>query len=240
MTITLGDIHCSPIWEDIVQKHSDARFIFIGDYCDAFEDWKYGPYNLERIIEFKINNPETILLLGNHDIQYMFTYEENGCSGFKRELYHTYYKLFNDHKELFQVAHQEDDTVWTHAGIHTGWYNQRFIPQWKKEMEEFELPERLADQLNMAFESRNRMTCLFDVGYLRGGVHDVGGIFWLDKRYSQAKPLKGYHQIVGHTHIDKMIKFDHGDDTSIRFVDCLPHDYYCDKPITYEDDSKID
>ena len=77
----------------------------------------------------------------------------------------------------------------------------------------------LAEQLNEAFQMK--VDCLFDVGRSRGGHHDVGGPFWMDRSEGYRNPLKGYHQIAGHTRSPQIKAYNISDSTSITFVDVL-------------------
>jgi len=144
-----------------------------------------------------------------------------GCSGFRPDMYPTLNKVFNDNKELFQAAYQIDfkdqKYLWTHAGVHTGWYYYRFSPRFKDNLELKKLS--LAEQLNYQFEARNYT--LFDIDHYRGGYQSVGGIFWCDKRLSEDKPLRFYHQIVGHTRTSVIEKTELDTYTSITFIDCV-------------------
>ena len=62
-----------------------------------------GPSNLLQILHFKKKYPENIiLLLGNHDTQYI-----NGksiCSGYNSALYSTYSYIFLSNLDLFSIA----------------------------------------------------------------------------------------------------------------------------------------
>jgi len=220
--ITVGDIHGKSIWKEIKPEKYD-KIIFIGDYVDAF---KYSDgeilYNLNNIIRFKEENSnKVVLLLGNHDIQYMFSYNKYGCSGYRHEMYPTLHILFNEKKNLFlpyyYLKSKSGQYLWTHAGIHEGWYTQYYLPQYLKKYELQDWP--IEETLLEAFYKEERT--LFQVGHLRGGFEDVGGIFWADMRLTSKDPLKNYHQIVGHTRTDEIKSFKKDETTSITFVDCL-------------------
>jgi len=218
--ISVGDIHGKDYWKIIDLKKYD-KIIFVGDYVDAFDigniDMKQ---NLLDIIQLKKDYiDKVVLLIGNHDIQYSLGYPEYGCSGYRPEMAFDFGDIFRQNKDLFQMAFQIDDYLWTHAGVHTGWYKFRLNKILK---EEEILHLTLSEQLNYLFERRYEV--LFDVGHLRGGYHSVGGPFWLDKRNGHKKPLEGYHQIVGHTRLDDIQTFNINNDTSITFIDVLDKD----------------
>ena len=56
---------------------------------------------------------------------------------------------------------------------------------------------------------------------LESGILPEG--FWIDKRMSSLKPIKGYHQIVGHSKVNDIQRYDYEKDptTSITFIDVL-------------------
>ena len=74
--IVIGDIHGEGAWRDIVEKHPGCKYIFLGDYCDPYNydlSDEEVIANLCSIIEFKKQKmDDVVLLLGNHDIQYVY------------------------------------------------------------------------------------------------------------------------------------------------------------------------
>ena len=224
-TITVGDVHGSKIWQKcadlkILMKFPNLeteydKYIFIGDYTDSFtHSDKQIIDNLRKIITLKRNYPDKVILLwGNHDLQYLFSYQGgHGCSGYRTQMYTQLHDIFQSNKELFQTAFQIKNYLWTHAGVHKGWYKNRFSKIIHNSN------NTLAEQLNELLY-RNA-ECLFDVGYARGGYQTIGGPFWLDKIHLN-KPLEGYHQITGHSKV-KYIRTDKFEkDTSVTFTDCL-------------------
>ena len=233
-TISIGDIHGLDTWKEVNPKEYD-KVIFVGDYVDSFTAPNITILeNLKNILQLKQAYSDiVVLLLGNHDLQYMFEYKDFGCSGYREGMYYSLHELFNEHADLFQSAYEIDvdemKYIWTHAGVHTGWYNQRFLPTIKNTgIEEL----NLAEQLNVEYEKKN--STLFDIGHLRGGYHSVGGPFWLDKRMGSKKPIKYYHQIVGHTATEKIQQYDHDLYTSITFIDCLQGESHFYKLNIYE------
>lgn len=76
------DVHGRSFWEEALKIISDESFdkiVFIGDYFDPYDDEEelIGHSRLvetfNQIIKFKKDNPEkVVLLLGNHDIHYLY------------------------------------------------------------------------------------------------------------------------------------------------------------------------
>ena len=230
--LTIGDLHGRTNWfkfADISMVYDKPNlpldydmYIWTGDYCDSFTESNMNILdNLKKLVEFKTNYPDNvILLLGNHDLQYMYPLsirqEFYSCSGFRPEAYWDLNIFFNENKDKFQMAYQYENYIWSHAGIHIGWY-----------MTEFPYTStKIANDLNVAFN--HNLKCLFDCGMRRGGNKKQGGPFWADKIETWTKPIKGYHQIVGHTATkDIVTHFPYKrKDTSITYVDCVEYDKY--------------
>ena len=214
--LTIGDIHGRDDWKDKVNDSYD-KIIFLGDYVDSFDKSNVEIlHNLKEIIKFKSDNEESVeLLLGNHDLQYMYSYDKFGCSGYRPEASFDLKELFNENKDLFKVAHQIGDYLWTHAGVSYWWYQNELLPilvELGLDKEEY----TLADQLNLTFEQKKDVIAM--VGRSRGGWNQFGGILWADKSETEFSPLPGYKQIVGHTVI-KNIKHNSGKDWSYTYVD---------------------
>lgn len=214
--LAVGDIHGRDCWKTIDTSRYD-RIVFIGDYADSF---RIPPpqilANLGEIISLKIKFPQkVVLLLGNHDIQYRY-YPKYRCSGFNERYQEDYTRIFQTNKELFEVAFQEKEFLFTHAGISNGFASlslQEYYPAiLSKEIV-------LANLLNEIDQSPNQKM-LHAIGPIRGGNAPFGGITWADYRETSIDPLPGYHQIVGHTPM-KEIKTMHQDGASITYIDVL-------------------
>lgn len=217
-TISIGDIHGRTIWKEIDPTKYD-KIIFVGDYVDSFvySDVEIQS-NLLDLIQFKKENlDKVILLLGNHDIQYYFLGEGFGCGGFRPSMAENLRQIYLHHKDLFQVAYQYQNYLWTHAGISNGWYewNQKELDDFK---ERFDVVD-YADLFNkLLLTNQNRL--LHQVGRCRKGSYPFGGITWADRRETSTDYVSGIHQIVGHSIIDQITKY--GDDNgSIRYIDVL-------------------
>ena len=159
------------------------------------------------------------------DIQYLLGYTDHGCSGYRPKMQNTLYDVFSKNAQLFQLAYQIEDTLWTHAGVHEGWFRYRF----KRFMDGH--PElTLAEQLNLAFEEYHNP--VFDIGYRRGGYYDVGGPLWCDMAELKSSPLRGYNQIVGHTktqYIQRMNLYN----KEVTFIDVLQNKDVIDTSLFY-------
>ena len=82
--------------------------------------------NLEKIIEFKQQQPERVrLLLGNHDTHY-FIFKSSVGTRYAIDLSIEYMELFSEHAHLFDYAFQLENILFTHAGVSRGWFEEIF------------------------------------------------------------------------------------------------------------------
>lgn len=212
--VAIGDIHGRDAWHRVETSLYD-KIVFIGDYVDSRERIpdQQIVQNLKDIIAFKKVYPaEVVLLLGNHDIQYLY-YPEHKCSGFRNDLLDSIRGLFLKNEDLFQVAYQYQDYLFTHAGVSKGWYtrHQGVLNKY--------VGENLGETLNKVHQSVD-WKVLFEVGEARGGDYDHGGPIWADKSETQDQSLDSLHQVVGHSRVEDIITY--GDDTSsITYIDVL-------------------
>ncbi len=223
--LTIPDLHGKPSWKFIFDTIYD-HIIFVGDFVDSFDMSDTTIFsNLQSIIDIKKLFPEKIILLwGNHEMQYLFN-QEYQCSGYRPTMFTSLHFLLNDNRDLFQYAFQYKNYIWTHGGIHCGWWKYRFKGKDN---------ENIADQLNNAFEQKQpkiykpNIEPLFDCGWDRGGSAKVGGPLWIDRRSLWEKGIHGYHQIVGHNIVPKIMTCKSKKDGSVTFCDCLDEveDFY--------------
>jgi hypothetical protein len=236
--VTIGDVHGHNNWKNAVYKLDDDtrelgdclldftidKVIFVGDYVD---DWKLTNTeilnNLKEIIQLKKDYPDNvILLMGNHDVAYL--HHDEKITGHRAEMGTDLYQIFHENRELFQLAYQVNDVIWTHAGIHRGWWKFYALPVIEgyagTRFNEFLGDcKNVADYLNLMYNFN--YDPIFMCGKARGGTHNVGGPLWADKYETYHKPLDGYHQIVGHTRVNRVLEFDFPKNTKMTYVDCM-------------------
>jgi hypothetical protein len=215
-TIILGDIHGSTFWKTAVAENPDCRYIFLGDYLDPYRPIGQRDLlqNLLEIIQFKKDNPDNvILLLGNHDLHY-FTTDILRSTRFDFFLSEKASVIFRDNSQLFQYAFQEENCIFTHAGIVHQW----FINDFKGNIN-----LNIAEQLNNP--KPEQIDALYRCGTARGGrPGTISGIFWADES-ELFDPLQNYTQIVGHNQV-KDIYSHTNNDGRIIFCDCLWNGHY--------------
>jgi hypothetical protein len=214
-TIVIGDVHGLTCWKEIIDNNPHCRYLFLGDYLDPYEEINPRKIidNFKDIIRLKQEQQENVvLLLGNHDLHYI-TPDIAQSTRWNFYIAEEVSRLFADNKDLFQYACQEDDSIFTHAGIVHKWFTDYFKGDIRK---------NIAEQLN--HPSPEQEQHLFACGTARGGFDKYGGIFWADKR-ELYEPLQGFTQIVGHNRVPdiKDITISGG---RIIFCDCLFNKHY--------------
>jgi len=225
--------------DDYPVIHDADKIIFVGDYVDSFSiDNLTMKRNLEEIIHLKKTYPnKVILLIGNHDVQYIV--QDQICSGYRPEMKLDFGQLFRENEECFQLAffYESGDgrrTLWTHAGVTEGWFAQlktiiqsprfrfkEFFTNWES--------MRIDELLNLAWQFK--LIVLFNVDSDSGGMCNWGGPVWVRPRMLLWECLEGYDQVVGHTpQREIIIKIPHDcEDMSpdvqdkIYLIDCIEH-----------------
>lgn len=208
--LVIPDLHWLNYWEEFQDKvNKFDRIVFLGDYVDSFVfDDTTIIQNLRNIIEFKKKYPDKItLLLGNHDIQYIW--EGNNCSG-RRESYALVLGvIFKENLNLFKVFHEEWGYLFSHAGISEGWLNQNediledYFPEWYTDSYE---------QLNLLLSTHNK-NILFQVSPISWGNHNYGWPLWARPDETRRSNI-GLTQVVWHTRMD--------------YIDANTNIIYCD------------
>lgn len=219
--LTIPDLHGRTAWKDALEdpQHNSAdKIVFLGDFVDSHhlsDEWIYS--NFVEIIGFKESNPDkVILLVGNHDIQYLF-YPNYRCSGFRPSMQRELSKLFQDKISCFQVAFQVRNNLWTHAGVSNAWLNihRQLVTDYGLRNNNY------SDTFNKILFSPHR-DILHEVSVIRGGMYPYGGITWADLQETMPDPLTGMHQFVGHTPVHKPFKQELPESgSSITYLDCL-------------------
>lgn len=185
--LIIPDVHGRTFWEKATSEVSNFdKIIFLGDYLDPYPDEKISKdetlKNFKKIITFKEeNNDKIILLIGNHDAHYF--YDITKSSRYNRD----YKEEINKYQDLMQFTYQDNDYLFTHAGV---------LPNWCSKIN---LEEVNADTLNTVLKENPNY--LDYISRYRGGIDSSGSIIWADVREHFDNKLKSikYYQIFGHT-----------------------------------------
>jgi predicted phosphodiesterase len=249
--ISIGDIHGSNKWKlllfgtitptlDEIDKTINQfdKIIFIGDYVDSFDKDNTAIIdNLLEIIDLKKKYKDKVVLLwGNHDVYYYtLNYKRDNVSGIRPEIVHELNQIFRSNYNLFQFAYQYKNYIWTHAGIHKGWWIHYVLPKisGKKNsrfQSHLEGGETIADILNLMWQFEDDALFMVSPRRIKNGWGErVGSPLWADKTEIYKKPLQ-INQVLGHTK-QECIKTYTRYNNQIHFIDALNTD---DKLLTLQ------
>lgn len=216
--LVAGDVHGRDFWKEPVEMYllsSKANIIFLGDYLDPYTKYEgitpeKALENFKKIIDIKKQYPErVILLLGNHDIHYIFG-ERGGC---RMDMEHReeIMRIFLDNIDLFEVCHIDTidgkDVVFSHAGFSKEWIASHPTPFLHCE-KGMNLRQRMAlvdvDLLRRidwkGVLLGNNRSVYNDCGWYRGGMDNYSSCVWCDRRelMFDVEPVDCI-QIFGHT-----------------------------------------
>ncbi len=230
--LIVGDIHgrheaIYTAYRKFLSEKYD-RLIFLGDYADSYDRTNEDIFQcFKEIHSAKENHGErVILLIGNHDAQYLH-HPDNHCSGRRNDIQPHLTYLMNEHKNKYQIAYQVGRYLFTHAGVQQRWRDQNAaglgIIAHQAEVDDEDIMQ-LGSLLNHV-EQSGRRWILYDVGMPRGG-RDWGGPVWCDQSEIMKSPVIGLHQVVGHTpqkFMNKQTTFNGKsyNNTSVTFCDVL-------------------
>lgn len=200
--IICGDVHGAGVWKNGLKyfnENLDCKIIFLGDYLDPYTRYEgitqeEALENFKQILKFaQVNKERVILLCGNHDERYRN--EERECCRHDYLRMGEISKLFRENAKLFKYAHKEDNYLFTHAGVCSGWLKQNQLTEVINE-------DNIVDYLN------NNPDTIWQIGYSRGGRYNTwGSPLWCcwegDWPYSDCKNPFNLIQCVGHTRIGK-------------------------------------
>jgi hypothetical protein len=208
--LAIPDIHCQDVLcrvgssnglciGGMLENNLIDEVVFMGDYFDSFYDERVEKSydNMTRIIELKKKYPQRVrLLVGNHDLHYIYPDVKFRCSGFNEKLYFRLNGLLNDNIKDFDVFYRFNDLVFSHAGFQSSYVDAiesdfrldfRYIIEHYESLSVYEIPK---DVMGYKCPKRN-------------GKSPFGSFEWVDYHTIAAEYVRGenlpYNQIVGHT-----------------------------------------
>jgi hypothetical protein len=218
--LAIGDIHGEMGWKDHVGKKQYDHVVFIGDYFDSFNlSVQSQIYNFNEIVNFKQSNPDNVTLLaGNHDFHYMI--DDEMYSGFNSSIkFAMQYRLLDMVKDgTITMAHSIGKYLFSHAGI---------SEKWCENQGEFINYDDLVNSINDLFKftprrftfSENTPKNMSDRVSYYGDNNTQSPIWIRPKSLSDNMVKGGWHQIVGHTHDNKIMFHE-----NLTIIDSMPHE----------------
>ena len=215
-TLVIGDIHLRHnIVEKILDK-LDGAIIQVGDWFDNFNEKKSQTIETAVLYKKFVHRPDTITLMGNHDIQYRI-HDKNGlyCSGYEPWKYDVINDIVEE-KDWCKVKYfyHEQNYWFSHAGISNYWFGHPILGTTTQ------IIEGKIAQAEKALKARiySEVGCLYAADHYRGGNFNKGGLLWNDWR--NIEKHEGITEIVGHTPSSKIQIRKRKNSCSIN-VDCF-------------------
>lgn len=168
------------------------KIIFFGDYWDSFDvDFETQKRTFNAIINLKKRYPEKfVLLLGNHDVHYLYLDVKYRCSGFQDKYSAAIHALMSDNKNLFDYFFVYENTVCSHAGI-IGHFEYVMLDRYGLTWKDYG-----------AVKVGNEPKELFYVGRDNGGRDIFDGPLWIRPNILKRYPAfeDDIVQVFGHTY----------------------------------------
>ena len=239
--LLIGDVHGRTNWQKVADTSKYDLTIFMGDYFDPYDvslvDGMYD--NFERIIKMKYENPEkVILLMGNHDLHYMYN-EFGECSRYSTNTQYKYGKKLRELKEegLMQLAYMIDNYLFIHAGASLMWLRNRIfrIEDENGNFKLFGTREEVAkypltdDEKSQLLERLNETKPLY-LSFDSGPTWDIYGMWpgqtpvWIRPSGLIENSPEGIVQVIGHTQMKEKPQF--VNERGTKFFMCDNGEYY--------------
>ena len=202
--IVVGDLHGNlNFYRAVKNQFPDRNIILVGDLLDSFLYDVDTQVQLLQEVLADIRQKSVRCLIGNHELNYMYT-NTMRCSGFNGAMAAQTLPLLSEMHAGLENFIFEDNVLITHAGL-----SKRFFSAFGLGSETVtkEWLEDMCSDLHgpMYFSS-----------HARGGSRKYAGIFWCDWTLD-FEPIEGLVQIFGHTGISCITK--RGD--SSYNIDCI-------------------
>lgn len=197
--LIIPDIHLRhELVEKIIKQVEHNSIVFLGDNFDDFDDTPEMIINTAKWFHWSINQKNRIHLTGNHDVHYWFTDNSSTrCSGYGqfKSIIINDVVTKTDWEKLRFFTTIDDQWLLSHGGIHPYWITSKETPTLKLIKESLEQDSTLAIK---KFYSKDGHW--FGVaGKARSYTANYpGGLLWCDWN-DEFEPIRGIHQIVGHT-----------------------------------------
>lgn len=222
-----GDTHGNIDWENSIYElllESD-KVVFLGDYVDSFHKiYRDQIDNLKTLIEYKKKYPNKIsLLLGNHDVAYIYGFSR--ISGYSDIFENEIKDIFDKNYELFDLAwgymnSNKEYTLATHAGLTENFLHKCVNTRdkelnIKKELERDDIPSLLNEYV------KHKKDLLWEVGRNRGGISRRPSIIWCDINEFFEDRCENINQIFGHTPLHSPLIKKEDDEFQTSLLVCL-------------------
>lgn len=206
--LIVPDIHGREFWKDAVEKSSNLTTIFLGDYHDPYPYERISRNasleNFKEILNYARRHENVTLLLGNHDLQYIF--DPLTSSRFDFHNFRTLRRMFMNNLDLFRLVELRDisgkKVLFSHAPVIPGWLEEVGIVGNIADI--VDILNQLVAQLGTSLECRDDAERkLWRISFHRGGQCNYGSPIWADDCEIEGNLLPDVvYEIFGHTQQD--------------------------------------
>lgn len=193
----IGDMHGK--WDKFFNKDFTPKYnindynkiIFIGDYWDSFDvDFETQRKTFNAIIELKKQYPDRfVLLLGNHDVHYLYLDTYYRGNGFQEKYATPIHTYMIDNAHLFDYFYMYENVFCSHAGLTSLFLNEI--------EEKYDL--KINDLLDVKI--RNEIKEMFFYTKQNGGFDPFDGPLWCrPNKINNHPPSENIVQVFGHTY----------------------------------------
>lgn len=204
--LIIPDVHLR--WEKaeaLIKKVSPDVTVFLGDFFDDFGDNPQSVADGADWFHHSVNQPNRVHIAGNHDIHYWFPDNKYlRCSGYEQYKAITINDFVTKQDWEKLVFFHVIDNKWllSHGGLAPYWlkphgFNAMEISQYKLDTVVRRLKSNTLDAKKTFYSGGVHWFGL--AGHTRSyNAPYYGGVTWLDWN-GEFHPIRGIHQIVGHT-----------------------------------------
>lgn len=202
--LIIPDLHLRhDIAEKIIKQENPNLTIFLGDVFDDFNDTPDMIRETSEWFQWSINQKNRIFCCGNHDVHYWFKDNKKlRCSGYDqfKSIIINDIVTAQDWEKLVFFYVIDNKWLLSHAGVHPFWIGLNSKEKRKESQSLIKITEKLSEdsiyaKINF---SHNNAHWFSMPGFTRSNSSNYGGILWLDFD-GEFVPIKGIHQICGHT-----------------------------------------
>lgn len=242
--LVLPDIHGRDFWKGACKDIDPFdKVIFLGDYFDPYDFERISVAtaieNFQEILDLKrLNRDKVVLLLGNHDLPYMFSryYELSDYHHrHSEEYHHVIGDLLRANAHLLSLSCATDNILFTHAGVQSQWFSETFHSRTTDAGE-------ISTMINTLTGSSEGLGNLYRVSYYRGGRDSYGSCIWahvdemIDDAGDSSNPLQTLRQVFAHSlQVDRVWNYDIRYGKALEFGNCKMIDTA--KPYVLDTDS---
>lgn len=234
--LVVADSHGSPAPLAIAKEKFNEfeKIVFLGDFFDhGDEDYETQKENFLDVMKLKNqNNGKVVVLLGNHDANYlldeMYKWQEEHAGEIQ--------KLILDEMENIDIFFKEGSWLFTHAGVSEIWF-KRIINNETGALISREECNRAFQHMNRKFHSGD-FSCIKFCGTDPSGDEVTQNPLWIRPDSLKFFPLPGWNQVVGHSAVaDEERIYKTAGGTVLLFLDSEPMLRNVYAEINTEDDS---